>query len=312
MTGTYRINDTSTYHREYLETLGWELTVCNALEDEKSPCRSILARKTTYGNLLYDHLCSIIRLESVSAILEIGGGYGYVMRDFLKKMAPIKAAMLDLSPVMLAKQQETLKDFTVEFIHQDFLTSASSFHKQYDLILFNEILGDFPTLCHVNPRDLTPSDDPIDPLMVKVKNIFASYNLPIPAEIFNFNLGAIIALEKLCASRVKFIYISEHSSEAAVRDEMRNKIRISSPGNPEQIRLMGHDEYSVRFSHLVAVAEKFGYRVVRGQYKNFITIEHSGRVNFILTSHSSKDEHEMIRQFIEDLYKYEYIVLIKN
>ena len=75
---------------------------------------------------------------------------------------------------------------------------------------------------------------------------------------------------------------------------------------------MGHDEYTIRFSDLVRVAEQFGYRVVRGQYKDFITYEYTDAINFILTSGSQKDEHEIIRQFIEDLYKYEYLVLIRD
>ena len=51
--------------------------------------------------------------------------------------------------------------------------------------------------------------------------------------------------------------------------------------------------------------------MVRGQYADFIEFDMTDRLNFILTSHSQKDEHEMIRQFIEDCFKYEYLLLIR-
>jgi hypothetical protein len=312
MTGTYRINDTSDYHLNYLDTLGWELTVCNALEDALSPCRSVLSKKITYGNLLFDFLNSKIRMDTVSSLLEIGGGYGYVMRDFLKKMTPVTAAMLDLSPAMLAKQRETLKEFCVEFIPQNFLSADASFLSKYELVLMNEIIGDFPTLCGLDPRFLAVAENTHDPLLDKVKKMFVSYKLPVPNEPFNFNLGAVEAAEKLCTAHVRYVYISEHSSESAVLRKKMEETGTSIAGNPEQIRLKGHDEYTVRFSHLAAVADKFGYEALRGQYIDFIALENSGRLNFILNSNSSKDEHEMIRHFVEDLYKYEYLILKKD
>ncbi len=312
MTSTYRINDTSDYHRNHLNTLGWELTVCNALENEQSPCRSVLAKPTSYGNLLYEYLETVIPIGSVSRILEIGGGYGYVMRDFLKKMPSTKATMLDLSPAMLARQRETLKDFRVEFIQKDFFSAEAAFLQSFDLAILNEIVGDLPTICGIDPNSLAGKTGASDPLVSSMNRIFTAYSLPVPGGQFNFNLGALEALEKLCAAGIRYIFISEHSSEAPVPDKFNEKTGNQTEGDPEQIRLMGHDEYTVRFSHLAAVAGSFGYRVLRGQYKNFIILENSGRLNFVLSSNSMKDEHEMIRQFAGDLYKYEYLILIRD
>ena len=50
----YEGNDTTEYHIDELESLGWALTVCNALEPAGSPCRLILKRNASYGHLLYD------------------------------------------------------------------------------------------------------------------------------------------------------------------------------------------------------------------------------------------------------------------
>jgi len=308
----YRINDTTSYHRYGMKTLGWELTVCNSLEETESPCREVIHKKCSFGDLLYEHLASYIPINTVSAILEIGGGYGFIMRDFLRRKGMLKAAMLDLSPVIISKQKETLKGSDVEFINDDFFKINADFLMQFDLILLNEVAGDFPTICDIDPEFLSSPEGEFDPMMTRVKNFFTTYGLPIPENSFNLNIGAIEAVAKLCTTGIKYIYLSEHSCESMVPEEMQNKIHISGPGNPERIPLMGHDEYTIKFSHLSRIAEQFGYRVLRGQYKDFITYEYTGRLNFILTSNSQKDEHEIIRHFIEDLYKYEYLILIRD
>ncbi|TFH43567.1 MAG: hypothetical protein E4G96_00865 [Chrysiogenales bacterium] len=103
MTAFYHINNTDDYHRDGMRTLGWELTVCNALEEAQSPCRGILIDPATLGNLLYDLLASKIALEEIDSLIEIGGGYGYVIRDFHTRRLWKSVAMLDLSPVLLAQ-----------------------------------------------------------------------------------------------------------------------------------------------------------------------------------------------------------------
>jgi hypothetical protein len=315
MAAWYRINDTAAYHRDQMNTLGWEVTVCNALESVKSPARRILQKNDTFGNLLCDLLLSNLDLDAKSHILEIGGGYGYVMRDFLAKISAERVVMLDLSPVLLDRQRETLKNVQAEFILKNFFDTERAFLEQFDLVLLNEIAGDFPTLCDIDPRCLALPDEELDPYLIKVKNFYSLTGIPAPSDAFNFNLGAIEAVERLCSARVTYIYVSEHSSEAEVPDPLdplRDKICLESPGNPERIPLAGHDEYSVRFSHLEALAEKYGYRVKRGQYKDFIDIKFTSGLNFILTSNSAKGEHEAIRHFVEDLYRYEYVLLMKT
>jgi hypothetical protein len=46
---------------------------------------------------------------------------------------------------------------------------------------------------------------------------------------------------------------------------------------------------------------------------DYIEPNFTDRVRAIVRSHfSANDEHEIIRQFIEDLYKYEYLILTKK
>ncbi len=54
--------------------------------------------------------------------------------------------------------------------------------------------------------------------------------------------------------------------------ELRSTINIKSTGNPERIRLAGHDEYTIKFSYLEKVAAFHDYRSIRGQFVDFINV----------------------------------------
>jgi hypothetical protein len=80
----FTLNLTADYHRGKLNTLGWEMTVSNALYPQDSPCRSVLKDPSSYGRHLYDYLAGFFPLSEISRVLEVGGGYGYLMREFLE------------------------------------------------------------------------------------------------------------------------------------------------------------------------------------------------------------------------------------
>ncbi|MCP4131592.1 MAG: class I SAM-dependent methyltransferase [bacterium] len=314
---TYTINNTSSYHINEMETLGWELTVCNSLEPEKSPCRDILNKSETYGNLLYNYLSEIIDLAGVRSVLEVGGGYGYITRDFLRRNPKLKASMLDISPYLLEKQKETLTESglipgsDISFIEKDFFLTENSFLKEFDMALLNENIGDFPTITGIDREEKNP-----DTIISKIQKLIKTYDFSFDDitdknSLININTGAIEAVEKLCTAGISNIFISEHSCEACTPEEYAGKLDIVPTGNPERISLKGHDEYTIKFSFLEQVAKSFGYSVKRGQFADFIKFDLTPKLNFILTSHSEKDEHEIIRQFVDDIFKYEYLVLMR-
>jgi len=316
----YRLNDTSDYHRHDMDSLGWELTVCNMLEPEHSPIRGILQKSDTFGRLLIDYMEKHAPLHRVKNVLEVGGGYGFLMRDVIDRLRPEGVTMMDISPFLLDKQRECLSSKIelvssgVNFIESDFFNIGNDDLEKFDLAVFNENIGDFPTVCDINTqifqRDVLGFSS--DPIMAEIGEMFETYGFIKPLERFNFNLGAVRALERLCKGGVPIIYMSEHSCEAAAPAWLSERISITPAGNPERISLKGHDEYTIRFSHLEKVGRHYGYGVVRNQYIDFIGINYSEKINFILTSHSVKDEHEIIRQFIEDLVKYESLVLVRE
>jgi hypothetical protein len=314
MTNNYTLNSTKSYHTESLKSLGWELTLCNALYPEGTPLRKLLTCNESFGRQLYDFLCKFIPMEIVAQVLEVGGGYGYLMKDFLEKDGSLRACMLDISPVLLEKQRETLTAFFVEYREEDFLETQTRDLSGFDLAIMNENLGDFPTLINLSVEIFDTQIDDNDPVLKWVKELFAKYSLERPqGETFTVNIGAIEAIEKLCEAKIPYIYIGEHSCEASVSKEMRSFFQIKSTGNPERIGLAGHDEYTIKFSYLEKVGAFHGYTAIRGPFADFLPVALTDEAKYALMygGHYS-DEAEMISQFVEDLYKYEYLILIKE
>lgn len=253
-------------------------------------------------------------MRKIEKIIEVGGGYGYLMQDFLRNNRDLKASMLDISKFLLQKQQDLLKDYEIDFILDDFLNVDMSFLEGFDMAIFNENLGDFPAALNICTDILEYKlyDMPED--LKRIRKIFDQYDLRKPdMEIFNLNIGAIEAAEKLCSAHIPFIFICEHSCETSAPSAYNQYLQISSTGNPERIALRGHDEYTIKFSYLAEVARYYGYVVIRGQVVDFIEPNFSDKVKVILRSNfTANDEHEIIRQFVNDLYKYEYLILMRK
>jgi len=311
---TVYVNDTSGYHQGSLETLGWEVTVCNMLHPANSHCRKVLQKADSYGNLLYDFLKDHIPVHAIEKIVEIGGGYGNLMEDLLSRMPAAKATMIDISPALLKAQKERLAEHDCEFILSDFQQVDAGTLRQYQLAVMNENVGDFPTLYNIPRSSLEDAKKPGNSSIALVKELYTKYSLTPPAgETFSFNLGAAMAMEKLAAAGIPCIFMSEHSCEARVPDEWKRLVEISASDNPEKISLHGHDEYTIRFSDIQKVAQYHGYDVKRGNFNDILHCELSPLVRFVMTSgSSSRDEHEIIRQFVEDVFKYEYLLCVKK
>lgn len=308
----YEVNDTTDYHLHELDTLGWELTVCNALDPEQSPCRRVLKRNESYGCLLYDYLERFIPMRSLQKIIEIGGGYGYLARDFLNRSKTMQATMLDVSPYLLEQQRRTLSPFSVSFIQADVMDVQIPELQSFDLAILNENLGDLPTLVGV-PRDVfTSSSRDGDQILAQVRTLFDRYAIDPPeSERSNVNIGALRVLEKLCCAGIPFIFLSEHSCEVVVPEPLQRYIQRRPAGNPERIRLRGHDEYTIRFTDLEKIARAFQYQVIRGPFADFLEFDFTDKLRYIMAAKSTRtDEHEIILHFIGDLYQYEYLILI--
>ena len=307
----YVLNKTDDYHIRQLNSLGWELTVCNALQAQDSPCRRILKSHESFGIQLFHFLERFIPFGDLKTILEVGGGLGYLMRDFLSLAPHLQASMLDISPFLLHKQKETLDGLPVRFHEQDFLNISVSDLKTFDLIILNENLGDFPTLI----ADRGPvRQETAETLrwIDKIDDFREEFALTFAADE-SINIGALCVLERLCGAGVPYIFVSEHSCEASLNHPHFPRRKFSATGFPERIDLKGHSEFTIKFSHLETIARSFRYDVFRGQYIDILPMDYSDKVTAALRQDTAlSDEQEIIQQFFHDLHKYEYLVLVSD
>jgi hypothetical protein len=309
----YFINSTTNYHQQDLNSLGWELTVCNSLEPVNSPCRKVLAMPYSFGQHLYNFLNGIIPLDDIRAVLEIGGGMGYLMRDFLSLNPRLRAKMIDISPYLLTEQKETLQSFEADFELADILAVPSNTLSGFDFAILNENLGDLPTWVTEQEKK-NNSDQNAARFLERLESFNKKYDLPLGwNENESINVGAIELVEKLCTAGIKYIYLSEHSCEAVVPEPMKSYVSLQSSGIPEMISLKGHNEFTVKFSYLQKIAEMLNYKTKRGAFADFLPLNLNDKVRTALRLISPfNDEQEIIRQFVYDLYKYEYLILIKG
>jgi len=312
----FMVHSSADYHRQDLRTLGWETTLCNTLADRRSPCRMTLNIKDSYGNLLYDYLEGLFSFNRITHLLEVGGGYGWLMKDFMRRKPFHKVTMIDISPHLLDQQKSTLSGFpgAFSFREEDFLETPSMVLEDVDLAVLNENIGDYPTITDLTRDFLMSSPASLSPDLKLVWELFARYGLPEPQHpTFHINIGALMALEKLCCAQVPFIFLSEHSCEAVVTGPYRDLISVSASDNPECIILKGHDEFTIQFSHLEKIGHYHDYKIIRGPVADYIPFEMTARLRAIMKAPSPwRDEDEIIRYFIEDLYKYEYLLLSKE
>ncbi|MCX5848333.1 MAG: class I SAM-dependent methyltransferase [Deltaproteobacteria bacterium] len=309
----YFINSTADYHQHDLNSLGWELTVCNSLEPLNSPCRKALTSPYSFGKHLYNFLSKIIPFNDIRSVLEMGGGMGYLMRDFLTLNPKLRAKMIDISPYLLDKQKEMLQSLGVDFELADILTVSSNDLFCFDLAIMNENLGDLPTLVAEQIEE-NNSDQNTNNILGKLEHFNKKYNLPLGLnEKEHINIGAMEIVEKLCLAGIKYIYLSEHSCEAVVPEEMKPYLSFPSSGIPEMISLKGHKEFTIKFSYLQKIAKMLHYKTRRGAFADFLPLNLNDKVKTALRLTTSfNDEQEIVRQFFYDIYKYEYLILIKG
>ena len=217
-------------------------------------------------------------------------------------------------PYLIARQKDTLRDYPIHFIEKDFLETAVEELRSFDLAILNENLGDFPTLVDLHANLFNASSATMTGPLKRARYFIDRYDLIQPDERpFNLNIGALDALDKCCLAGIPNIFLGEHSCEAQVPESYRRYITVRATGNPERISLYGHNEYTIKFSHLEKVARTFGYRIIRGPFADFLPFEFTDKLRCIMNQPSPGcDEHEIIRHFLTDLFQYEYLLLTSD
>ncbi len=182
---------------------------------------------------------------------------------------------------------------------------------RFDLVILNENLGDLPTLVanHDNNFGTETESSHWRKRLMYFQN---KYAFSFSGEE-NINIGAMEVLDKLCSAQIEYIYLSEHSCEASTPSRLKPYLNFASSNNPEKIALKGHNEYTIKFSCLQKIAQHCNYEVKRGQFADFLHPDFNDKVLTALRLETPfTGEQEIIRHFVYDLYKYEYMVIMKS
>lgn len=298
------MNSTRGFHRDTPVDLMKELTICESLADRSSPCVSALGFRGCYGDMLGTFLQEKGLLKPRSTILEIGGGYGSLMEGLLSFHGHLvrKAIMMDLSPMLLKRQRQRLRDIPVpvSFIQAD-IHDLPGPGCDIDLVIINEVIGDLDTATGLDPRSLP----------AEASSLVAAYGLEVPDDTrFNLNIGAIRLVEAICRLGIP-AFITEHSSDPLIPDAMPYLARdLPLDSFPREIRLFAHSEYTIRFSHLIRAAQALGRTTRTGPLIEMLGGEMLPCWRFVFSSHAcSTEKQELTYEFLDHVREYRWLAI---
>lgn len=299
-----RLNSTRGYHRNDSIDLLKEYTICESLSDMTGPYMKLLENPKCYGALIGDFLIRRNMLVPGVRVMEIGGGYGSLMNGLLQAHGSLvrKVFMVDLSKKLLRKQKEKLEHFhdKVSFIQADVHDLINAL-RGVDLIIMNEVIGDLDTLIGIDPGNPCK----------QASDLISTYKLRIPREeTFSLNIGALRLVEAICSKGIP-AFISEHSSDPVIPDNMSFLTRgLKLDSYPREISLSGHKEYTIRFSHLMQIAEASGKKACSGSLLELIGLRSSPAFRFIFLSNAcSTDEQAVTLEFLDHIREYRWLAI---
>jgi hypothetical protein len=281
-----------------------EYTICESLSSLNSPYMVALKNPRSYGSIIGERLREEGILKGGCRVCEVGGGYGSLMRGLLEEYSHSveKVFMTDLSMFLLRKQREALSRWgpKVTFINGDIVEIVHLFAGM-DVIIFNEMMGDLDTW----------KIDDVQRLPREIESFVGRYNLEIPADgACNINYGALKIVEALCKRGTK-AFITEHSSDPVIPGTMEYLEKgLASGGFPREIRLKGHSEFTIHFSHLVKVARALGRNIMRGSLIDLVGVADTNKMRFIFLSRASAtDEQEIIFELLDHIREYRWLII---
>lgn len=297
-------NRTYGYYKHNPIDLMTEFTVCESLVSSASPYMVAVKDPKPYGSLVGEMLAAYGMLYDGCRVCEIGGGYGSLMKGLLERYSSLirRVVMIDLSNHLLRKQREALEPWNgkIDFVQADIMQLVPVLSK-FDVVIINEMIGDLDTW-----KDLSLSDLPDD-----VADLVNRYSLEMPSQgDFHFNMGAVRLVEAICQAGIP-AFISEHSSDPIIPEAMDYLARdLCLQGFPREIPLMGHSEFTIRFSHLERVARFWGKDCFGGPLADLVGIKKSPRMRFVFNARACvTDEQEIILEFLDHVREYRWLVI---
>ena len=309
-----RLSRTEHFYRGRAPSLFWEMTVCQCLARAGSPYQRALAEPAPYGALVARYLARVTGRRRWGAVVEVGGGYGTLMEAFVDEVRPASVTMVDLSPRFLAEQRRALADRAgCRFVEADAVAFLERMGEPADLVIANENLGDLPTVVGLRRQEvLRAAEGATDPLTAAVAGVVRRYGLDLSdaPEMFAFNLGAVRLLEAL-AGRARVAFLVEHSCDVTLPEPYGFLPLEPRDGHPRRVPLKDHDEYTIRFSVLEAVARRLGFRVHRFHLAEAIGLRSDEGIRFMArTGVTLSETAEVVCELCAHVAEYQGMVLV--
>lgn len=298
------LNSTRDYHLKSDIDLMREYTINESLSSSESHYMACIEEPRPFGQIVAEKLKGLGLLKERSIIMEAGGGYGSFMEAMLSSSHGLikRVIMADLSPALLERQRKRLEPFRdmVTFINGDIHEMLPAI-SGIDLVIMNEMIGDLDTMTGLEP----------DKLPAGISMLIDKYGLDIPESgKFSMNTGAINAVEEVC-SKGFTAYISEHSCDPIIPEVMPWLASgLDIDGWPREIKLHGHSEYTIRFSHLIKVAQHFGRKILSGSYAELVGVRNRHFYRFMFESGAcSTPEQEIVLEFLDHIREYRWLII---
>jgi ubiquinone/menaquinone biosynthesis C-methylase UbiE len=237
----------------------------------REPCEAM--HGLTYGRLLAKTLKHMgWWMPKPRQIVEVGAGLGYVSREMAQELSffekkDIKYLFLDLTRPFLTSQVQLAQEagWKAHAINgnAEILPLANN---SVDLVIDNENLADM-TPTHLTKEELESGNSPNpehQATLDLIRRLRLNLDTPFPDEVI-FNSGAIYFLMELWR-------VLKPGGRALLIE-----FGIDM-GWPDPVRLPGHTEYEVQFSHLRHAARWLGFREQYTALPQFLSIPRDTQV----------------------------------
>ncbi|MBN2232650.1 MAG: SAM-dependent methyltransferase [Deltaproteobacteria bacterium] len=150
------LNRTNAFYEAEDPSLLWELTICQSIGMGTGGYASALREPAPYGTIVGRRLRNLGLPAAPVHVVEIGGGWGTLMRGLLRELEPCRLTMVDISAALLARQCEALGTGAGTFVQADAREFLAGLTDPADLVIANEIIGDLPTVTDIPRAQLAP------------------------------------------------------------------------------------------------------------------------------------------------------------
>lgn len=209
-------------------------------------------------------------------VLEVGGGRGSFAQSFLRQALKLKRVnyhILDLSPELMTSQKKILGEHLLAERH--FQQDATSFdlpEHEFDLIISNEVIADFP-VAQVE--------------RVKTKDGAYEWRGAGAGDVEKYDLRNVDGPDQFLVNAGAFRFLERAWKHLTPGGTLIVTEYGSISQTPARSFHLNHDEYSIHFSNLETVASKIGFKTRLLTLKEFLGIDDdtlvlSGREEHIL------------------------------